>query len=228
MGGKRLKEEDWIGKMFGRLLVLGRYGRDEGPGTSGRLWRCLCSCGTYMETRLPALTSGHTKSCGCIQFEHISSLRKTHGGTSLSSDPGVQRAYSSWWNMRHRCQYEKHESYPRYGGRGIQVAPAWEDFETFLAEMGPCPEGYCLERQDNDKHYEKSNCTWWPKSLQQINTCRTIRLAYQGEEWCLKKLCDSLHLTYSSVQYRYRALGWDISSALLLPQGEVHELDSGK
>lgn len=223
MGSKRLKEEDWIGKFFGRLVVLGRYGRDEGP--AGRLWRCLCQCGTYTETRLPSLLSGHTKSCGCIQFEHSSQLRRTHGGTSVSSDPGVRRAYSSWWNMRHRCQYEKHGSYPGYGGRGILVVPEWESFEQFLADMGPCPEGYTLERHHNDQNYTKDNCTWWPKRLQQINTRRTIRLEYQGQEWCLLKLCQKLNQSYSSVMYRYRQKGLDISSALLLPKGEVNELN---
>lgn len=226
MGAKRLNPEDWIGKSFGRLIVLGRYGRDDGP--AGRLWRCLCSCGTYMETRLPSLLSGHTKSCGCIQFEHASQMNRQHGGNSARADPGVSLAYGSWYNMRHRCEYEKHESYPNYGGRGIKVCDRWKNFTDFLIDMGPAPAGYTLERHDNHGDYTKENCTWWPKRLQQINTRRNIRLEYQGQEWCLKRLCEKLNQNFSNVRYRYQQQGLTISRALFLTEGEVNELDKHK
>ena len=49
------------GQVFGRLTVLERYGSRQGRVN----WLCRCECGKLHEEVSHALTSGHTKSCGC-------------------------------------------------------------------------------------------------------------------------------------------------------------------
>jgi hypothetical protein len=65
--------------------------------------------------------------------------------------------------MVERCTREGHPKYPNYGGRGIQVDPAWTGkggFAQFLADMGERPEGRTLDREDPDGHYTPDNCRW--------------------------------------------------------------------
>lgn len=68
--------------------------------------------------------------------------------------------YDCWVNMRQRCNNVGHPSYPDYGGRGIQVCPAWDSFWLFMADMGEAQAGLCLDRIDNDLGYCKVNCEW--------------------------------------------------------------------
>lgn len=72
--------------------------------------------------------------------------------------------------MKKRCYYEKHPKYHLYGGRGITVCERWQQFANFLTDMGECPfpKG-SIERLDNDKGYEPTNCVWLPKSEQSKN-----------------------------------------------------------
>lgn len=55
-----------VGKVFGRLLVLGQA-NSAGQKTSA--WYCRCACGTVKAIRRDCLTKGTTRSCGCFQSE---------------------------------------------------------------------------------------------------------------------------------------------------------------
>ncbi len=90
-------------------------------------------------------------------------MPKRHG---LSSGP----EYQSWRNMIQRCTNPNNARFSQYGGRGILVCEPWKDFLTFLADMGPRPsDTHSLDRIDNDKGYEPSNCRWATMIEQQHN-----------------------------------------------------------
>lgn len=66
---ERLREAtscNLIGKKYNRLLVL-----DKAIIDNKLKWKCLCDCGNITYTTTTALTSGHTKSCGCLQKEIV-------------------------------------------------------------------------------------------------------------------------------------------------------------
>jgi len=60
------KLENIIGKQYGKLFVKSRSIQKTKNTT---LWNCQCECGTEIIVRKTNLTSGHTKSCGCLSKE---------------------------------------------------------------------------------------------------------------------------------------------------------------
>lgn len=64
------KVKDLTGMRFGRLTVLyqsGWYYHTNGKRTA--VWHCICDCGNECDKRGSQLTSGDTKSCGCLPKE---------------------------------------------------------------------------------------------------------------------------------------------------------------
>lgn len=61
--------KDLTGKTFGRLTVVA----DSGKRSYSRnvIWICKCECGNTTHVPSSHLSSGNTKSCGCLQREII-------------------------------------------------------------------------------------------------------------------------------------------------------------
>ena len=68
------------GMTFGYLKVLEFVGYKEYPsGTKHRIYKCECKCGNVLNVTSSALTTGHTKSCGCKKAEHTRRLGNKMG-----------------------------------------------------------------------------------------------------------------------------------------------------
>lgn len=148
------------GERFGRLTVKNKTDKRK---DNRIVWLCQCDCGNHMEVTSNALKSGKTRSCGCLSAE-LSSLRNSTHGMSAS------REYSAWQGLKNRCNAPNSHSYENYGGRGIKVHPRWQDsFEAFYSDMGECPDGYTIDRINNDGDYEPGNCRWADRNVQQFN-----------------------------------------------------------
>ena len=82
-------------------------------------------------------------------------LTVTHGNADTF-------AYKSWQSIFQRCYNPAAPNYIDYGGRGIVMDLKWHDFKYFMKDMGERPEGYSIDRINNDLGYYKDNCRWVP------------------------------------------------------------------
>lgn len=148
---------DLTGQRFGYLTVIQLT--KQKPGRTH--WLCRCDCGNATTVESDGLKRGSIRSCGCLQKATAHQVHTTHG---LSDSP----EYRTWNGMINRCDHPSQASYPRYGGRGIQVCDRWRSFENFYADMGPS-HGLSIERRDNDGDYEPNNCYWADRTTQSLN-----------------------------------------------------------
>lgn len=80
--------------------------------------------------------------------------------------------YPVYASMKDRCMNPNNSHYASYGGRDIKVTERWlgaYGFTNFTEDMGERPQGYSIDRIDNDGNYEPSNCRWADNSLQAYN-----------------------------------------------------------
>lgn len=79
----------------------------------------------------------------------------------------MYKTYRAFHDAKNRCTNKNHKRYADWGGRGIEFR--FEEFSDFYAVLGDCPKGYCLDRIDNDGHYEAGNVRWATSTTQQLN-----------------------------------------------------------
>src|SRR4051794_29711938 len=112
--------KDITGKTFGRWTVESYEG-------DGR-WRVKCICGGT--TALPSnkLTSGRSRSCGCLRSEVTAKRNRQYAGVwKTRKTHGMQntKEYRSWAHAKGRCFTPTDAKYPDYGGRGITMCEEW-------------------------------------------------------------------------------------------------------
>lgn len=90
-----------IGLKFGRLTVLCRA---ENSKNGKALWKCRCDCGEETVVDGRNLTSGHTKSCGCLKREITSKLLlKDLTGQKFGRLPVIERAENKGKQTAWKC-----------------------------------------------------------------------------------------------------------------------------
>jgi hypothetical protein len=150
-------------------------------------------------------------------------LTRKHGeGSNGKETP----EYRTWSAMLSRCRNPNHAGYANYGGRGITVCARWDDYATFLADMGrrPSPQ-HSLDRIDNEQGYAPENCRWatW---VEQNNNQRTRSaptdygmlgtLAHGGREQTVFAWLVEVGLAQDTYRSRRRK-GMTIEDAIFTP-----------
>ena len=126
--------------------------------------------------------------------------------------------YRAWQMMRLRCTNPKNAAWPNYGGRGITVCDRWlNSVAAFVADMGLKPSPHHeLDRIDNDRGYEPSNCRWATRSENDRNRRSTVWVDYQGERVRLIELLERHGIPGDTYAKRI-GLGWSMKRALTTP-----------
>lgn len=186
-----MKAIDLTGLKTNKLTVLYRDGKNK---FGQLLWKCVCECGNETSVVAARITSGHTKSCGCLQVEVTIARSYKHGYDKRKNITGE---YRSWSHIKSRCYNKKVPSYNDYGGRGIIMCDRWvNSFENFLADMGnkPTPKHSIDRFPDNDGNYEPSNCRW-ATSAQQAQNRRSSKLTMEDALYIRNSDKSSLDLS---------------------------------
>lgn len=188
---------DLTNKKFGRLTVISRYGSTNNKMAT---WLCKCDCGNEKVVSTCHLNSGATTSCGCYQKERASLANKTHNNSKT-------RLYNEWQHMKKRCYWENYKYYHLYGGRGISVCNEWKDsFENFKkwALNNGYSDDLTLDRINNDKNYEPSNCRWATKYTQSNNRKFNHIVSYHGETSSYEVMCRKLNVNTGTIRSRMK------------------------
>lgn len=159
---------DITGQVFARLTVISRATNYQKNTRTYAQWFCQCICGNTSIVRADQLRNGRTKSCGCL-FKEAQIRSGKRNGKLIKHGGSKTRTYISWKSMRQRCNDSHATGYEYYGGRGIQVCIAWDDYAIFLQDMGVRPDDTSLDRIDPNGHYEPSNCRWSTRKAQRAN-----------------------------------------------------------
>ncbi len=197
--------KDLSGQRFGRLTVLS-YSHSDSHRNPHYL--CLCDCGNEKVVNSAALKRGATVSCGCYNKEIIT--KHSMSGTPL---------WRMWSAMRSRCYKSYNMRYERYGARNITICDAWRDnAEAFIgwAQANGYMPGLSIERIDNDKGYEPSNCRFATALEQADNRSTTIHYEYHG---MVKNIAEwARYIGMNEGTFRSRlGKGWSIEEAIETP-----------
>ena len=165
----RMKNLTGVAK--GRLTALYPSHKDV---QNAVIWEFSCECGNTHTARGSDFSAGKVLSCGCYQTES----RFTHG-LSKSKEYGV------WRGIKYRCYESTREHEVRnYQDRGITMSDDWKNsFEAFYKDMGAIPDGYDIDRIDNNLGYFKENCRLVPRKINQQNKRESYIWSYDGKDY---------------------------------------------
>lgn len=94
----------------------------------------------------------------------------------------ISATLTTWQHMLRRCLDPRNKNFASYGGRGITVCDRWrESFAAFLLDMGTRPDGFSIDRVNNDGNYEPSNCRWATPAEQGRNKRNNRYIEIDGE-----------------------------------------------
>ena len=199
--------KDRIGHNYGRLTVVG------GPTLRNRktYWQCKCECGNTSMVSAANLSSGSSKSCGCLQRELLAARTKTHNGTHDS-------LYAVWAMMKQRCLNTNATGFRNYGGRGITICDEWHDYASF--RDWAIPHGYDprlqLDRIDNESGYCPGNCRWVHPLVNANNRRNNVVIEHGGESLTAAQWSRRLGGNKTLVSTRLKA-GWSETRAVTEP-----------
>ena len=191
--------KDLVGKRFGKLTVKQLV---EGETRNGSVvWLCECDCGKQRMVASTYLIRGHTRCCGCNKGILISKAKIQHGLTGTPT-------YISWQAMKQRCVLDEY-----YIKHNISYDPRWNNFTSFLNDMGKAPFGFSLDRIDPNGNYNKENCRWASREKQANNKRASRMLDYNGKIQSTSQWARALGIRIATLLSRLRK-GWSVERVL--------------
>lgn len=193
---KRIK--DHTNEVYGRLRVLQFIERKNDKS----YWKCKCQCGNEIILPITYLTSGDTKSCGCLRKETTKKLSKSNSFVKN------HRLYTIWIDMRRRCYNCNRKNYKYYGARGITICDEWYNDFRFFQEWA-FKNGYrdnlTIDRIDVNGNYEPNNCRWVTSFEQNNNLSSNHKIIYDGKTYnSMSSFCREKRINYNEFRNKIR------------------------
>jgi hypothetical protein len=192
---------DMTGKRFGMLVVI-RVIREHLKRT---MCECTCDCGVVKVIDQGSIRDGRSRSCGC-----------RYGEQHRKSKSAEYRTYAS---AKQRCNCPSVESYPLYGGRGIEFR--FETFSEFYEHLGPKPTPeHSIDRFPNPNgHYEKGNVRWATNTEQSRNRRNNISGEIDGVYFnTVTEACEAYGIVSDKrARTRIKREGWCFACAVTIP-----------
>lgn len=211
---------DLAGQQYGRLTVLERDKSNSNSKWLAR-WLCRCECGIKKTVLASSLTSGKTRSCGCLHKEITAQI----GKSTRKHGAWASREYRRFMNARHRTRSKRANEFRSYGSRGIQFL--FTSFEQFFAELGECPPGFTLGRINNNGHYEPGNVKWERPRPQQNNTRANRKLVAFGRTENLATWARMLNIDPTTLSSRMERMSVEKAlSRVRIPRGTFWMLET--
>ena len=203
--------KDLTGKRFGRLTAIEIAGRRD----HSVVWRCRCDCGNIKDISSKHLSSGSTRSCGCLTTERLRAKLTKHGESQ--TDLGTK-----WYGMRKRCGKS-----PYY--KNVSICPEWSDYNTFAswARSNGYKPGLSLDRINPLGNYEPANCRWVTWDVQQNNKRNTTYLTIGGCTRTLTEWCKISGIKRDTIRRRVNK-GWSEEYLLIPPDTNGNRNIGGK
>lgn len=217
--------EDLTGQRFYRLLVIKR--NETNTKSGGALWICQCDCGNTTIVSTDRLKNGHTKSCGCLHKEQITKLGHETGKVniikaqkaSIKHGEHRTRLYRIWQCMKTRVTNMNRDESERYSKRGITICEEWANsYESFRdwAIANGYQDNLTIDRIDNNKGYDPSNCRWADRTTQNNNRSNNVILEYNGKSLTVAEWSKETGINYETLRYRIE-IGWNVEDILTKP-----------
>jgi len=185
-----------------------------------RRFLCKCDCGNVKPHKLILLTTGQSKSCGCLRKKTFVERNTFHG----KSRTKLNAVYQS---MKQRCNNPNCVAYKFYGERGIKVCEDWDNslmsFYNWAMENG-YEEGLSIDRIDVYGNYEPKNCRWVKMEVQSRNKRDNVFIEFNEQRMCVQDWAKSLSINHATLTKRIRK--WGIEKALTTPKSEKNDTTS--
>ena len=232
------KEKLTVGQKVGRLEVKELINSFTGKGIPRIMAICECDCGNKKTLRADGLTSGNTRSCGCLNQEKRKETitRRNEASAKFGSFSAEHpETFQSWRSMLHRCYYPSQKAYKDYGGKGVKVCEYLrESPHNLVTLIGHRTKGNpSLDRFPNHSgHYSCGVCSECLQEGWQINVRWTTRkgqalnrgdfnvhLTAFGKTMTKSQWMEASGLSWSCLTGRIRR-GWTIEKSLSTPDGD--------
>lgn len=141
--------------------------------------------------------------------------------------------YRRWAFMRQVCYNTNSAEYPKYGGRGISIDPAFEEFWDFVdiveSKLGPAPDGFRskLARKDQDGDYTIKNLKWDDAKVVGRRCKRSFKLTYRKQTKPLRQWSEETGINFFTLMGRIER-GWTPAQILGHKPGPKETLLSKK
>lgn len=142
-------------------------------------------------------------------------MKKHHNATHGKSN---SRVYRIWRGMINRCCNPNQRAFAKYEKLGI--CESWRNsFETFYADMGEPPTvNHTIDRKDNAKGYEPTNCRWATYKEQSENSALPKIITFNGKTQNVTEWARELNINQPSMFERLQK--WPLEKALTQPKAK--------